>query len=243
MSEHKAMLIGAGEMAELAATHLVNAGIKEICVVNRTYERAVTLAAQYKGLALPFNELFARLAEVDIVISSTGSTEPILRAKDMGELMHQRKNRPMFFIDIAVPRDIDPDVNALDNIFLYDIDDLKEVVEVNLSQRQEEAVKAQAIVEEEAEAFIHWNRSLCLQPTITDLISRTDKITQTEWERAIRHLSLDSETQKALQYMLSAIVKKYNHAPITFLKKRFVENSNDMEFIAQFRRMFKLDEE
>ena len=127
----KAMLIGAGEMAELAAAHLVNAGIASIRVTNRTYERAVQLASRFNGEAAPFDLLLEHLAEVDIVISSTGAHEPIIRAADMKKVLKERKHRPMFFIDIAVPRDIDPDVNSLDNIYLYDIDDLKEVVEEN----------------------------------------------------------------------------------------------------------------
>jgi glutamyl-tRNA reductase len=243
MPAHKAMLIGAGEMAELAATHLVNAGIKSLLVVNRTYERAVTLAAQYKGLPAPFDDLFKHLAEVDIVISSTGSTDAIIQAKDIAPLMHQRKNRPIFFIDIAVPRDIDPDVNALDNIFLYDIDDLQEVVQDNLTQRREEAVKARAIVEEETAGFMRWYQSLRLKPTIVDLIQRTENITRTEWERVARRLNPDAETREILQRMLASIAQKYNHAPITFLKERFAEDNTDLEVIAQIRRLFKLDEE
>ena len=142
MSENRAMLVGAGEMAELAATHLVNAGIKEIMVANRTFQRAEEMARRFNGQPILFEELIRRLPDADIVISSTGATEAVIRAKDVRPVLKARKNRPMFFIDIAVPRDIDPDVNALDNVYLYDIDDLKEVVEENLAQRREEAVKA-----------------------------------------------------------------------------------------------------
>ena len=118
-------------MAELAATHLLNNGIKKIYVANRTFERGKLLAEQFNGEAIPFADLFSQLEKVDIIISSTGAHEAVIRAKDIRNVLKKRKNRPMFFIDIAVPRDIDPDVNGLDNVYLYDIDDLKEVVEEN----------------------------------------------------------------------------------------------------------------
>jgi glutamyl-tRNA reductase len=139
LSNHHALLIGAGEMAELAATHLLSAGVRDITVVNRTMERGRELAEQFKGRAMPFEDLYQTLLETDIVISSTGSPTAIIRAKDMKEVLRKRRHKPIFFIDIAVPRDIDPDVNALDNVYLYDIDDLNEVVEENLAGRRQEA--------------------------------------------------------------------------------------------------------
>ena len=148
MGQYQAMLIGAGEMAELAATHLIQAGISNVKVANRTYQRAKELAAEFKGEAVPFEHLFEHLADVDIIISSTGSPEAIIRARDIKDVLKRRKYRPMFFIDIAVPRDIDPDVNNVDNVYLYDIDDLKEVVEENLAHRRVEAEKAQGILAE-----------------------------------------------------------------------------------------------
>ena len=249
MSAYRAMLIGAGEMAELAATHLINAGIKSVWVANRTHERAAELAARWdsesggrcEGRAVPFSELFEQLHEVDIVISSTGAPEAIISARDMGAVMRKRRNRPMFFIDIAVPRDIDPDVNGLDNIYLYDIDDLKEVVEENLAQRQEEAVKARAIVEEEAEAFLRWQGSLGLQPTIIELIRRTEQIAGEELNRTLRKLDVDEETEQALRAMLRSIAKKLNHKPITFLKRRHEEEEAGMEYLGIVRRIFDLD--
>ncbi|MDE5879942.1 MAG: glutamyl-tRNA reductase, partial [Desulfovibrio sp.] len=153
MPEHRALLVGAGEMAELAAMHLLQAGVDEIVVVNRTRERAVELARRFHGRAAGFDELGARIAEADIIITSTGSPEPVIRARDLRAVLKTRKNRPMFFIDIAVPRDIDPDVNGLDNVYLYDIDDLREVVEENLAGRREEAAKAEAILDEEVDLF------------------------------------------------------------------------------------------
>lgn len=242
MSNYKAMLIGAGEMAELAATHLMNSGIKSVWVANRTHDRAIELASQYQGLAVPFEHLFSQLHEVDIVISSTGSPEAIIRAKDLKGVMKKRKNRPMFFIDIAVPRDIDPDVNGLDNIYLYDIDDLKEVVEENLAQRREEAVKAHAIVNEESSIFCKWLDSLSLQPTIVDLIRRSEGIVNEELLRSRKRLNLDEEGEKALNAMLCSIVRKLNHEPIDFLKRRFDEEAGS-EYLGIVRRLFNLDKE
>ncbi len=245
MSEYRAMLIGAGEMAELAATHLMNAGIKSVWVSNRTYARAVELAAEYKGLAVPFENLSDALADVDIVISSTGSPEPIICAKDMRMVLKKRKNRPMFFIDIAVPRDIDPDVNNLDNVYLYDIDDLKEVVEENLAQRRDEAIKARSIVADEALSFCRWLDALDLQPTIVALLDRSKTIAEEEFERTLKRVGpLGAETEDALRTMLAAILKKLNHAPLDFIKRRAGEGGHGHEaqdVLALIRRIFDLD--
>lgn len=249
MSETHAMLIGAGEMAELAATHLVNAGIASVRVCNRTFERAVQLAEQYHGEAVSFDNLAEHLAKVDIVISSTGAHEPIIHAKEMREVLKKRKNKPMFFIDIAVPRDIDPDVNSLDNIYLYDIDDLKEVVEENLATRREEASRAGLIVAEETEVFCSWLRSLDLQPTIVDLIRRGERIARDELDRTMKRLGpLPDGSREVLEAMLASVIKKYSHEPITYLKRHCAESGFDREEIERkhinlVRRIFNLDEE
>ena len=244
MRQTHAMLIGAGEMAELAATHLVNAGIASIRVANRTHERAVQLAGQYGGEAVPFDDLAGHLAQVDIVISSTGAHEPIIRARDMREVLRKRRNKPMFFIDIAVPRDIDPDVNGLDNIYLYDIDDLKEVVEENLAGRREEAARARVIVAEETGIFCHWLKSLDLQPTIVDLIRKGENIAQAELDRSLKRLGpLPDGSREVLTAMLSSVVKKLNHEPIMFLKRHRAEDEADERRISLVRRIFNLDSE
>ncbi|MDD4951866.1 MAG: glutamyl-tRNA reductase, partial [Desulfovibrionaceae bacterium] len=197
LSGRTAMLIGAGEMAELAATHLMGHGTEKLLIVNRTLSRARELAKAMRGRALPFEELTLHLAEADIVISSTGSPTAIIRARDIKSVLRTRKNRPMFFIDIAVPRDIDPDVNSLDNVYLYDIDDLKEVVDENLAQRQGEALKARTIVEAETRSFDVWLRSLSLGPTITDLLGRGDELARKELARTLRRLGpVDEDTRR-----------------------------------------------
>ncbi|MFV0420696.1 glutamyl-tRNA reductase [Oleidesulfovibrio sp.] len=244
MSQYKAMLIGAGEMAELAAAHLINCGIDKIYVANRTFERGLELAKQFNGEAILFDELFTRLADADIIISSTGAHQAIIRAKDIKDILKRRKNRPMFFIDIAVPRDIDPDVNNLDNIYLYDIDDLKEVVEENLSHRREEAAKAKAIVRAETEVFSRWLRALDLQPTIVDMYSRSSDIAQEELQKTLRRIGpVDDNTRMALEAMLNSVVKKIHHEPICFLKRRYEEEDSGQRYIDFARRMFNLDNE
>lgn len=236
---HKAMLIGAGEMAELAATHLMNAGVKSVWVANRTYQKAIELAEHYNGLAVPFEQLFEQLPEVDIVISSTGAPTAFIRAKDMHEVMKRRKNKPMFFIDIAVPRNIAPDVNSLDNIYLYDIDDLKEVVETNLAQRRNEAVKAMGIVDSETDEFLAWMASLDLQPAIVELVRRTEGILHQELNKTLRRLNPDEATRSALEAMVAAMAKKLDHEPITFIKQAFHEGDG-AHSVGVVRRVFDL---
>lgn len=242
MHSQSAMLVGAGEMAELAATHLLQAGIREILVANRTLERGQQLAAQFRGQAIPFERLVEHLARVDIIITSTGSVEPVIRARDIRAVLKARKNRPMFFIDIAVPRDIDPDVNGLDNVYLYDIDDLKEVVEENLATRRDEAAKAAAIVDEEVDAFAQWLDSLSIQPTIVDLINRAESLAQAELARTLKRLGpLDESARQALEAMLHSLIRKFNHAPIMFLKGDESGHEQGPARISLIRRIFDLE--
>ncbi|WP_165174697.1 glutamyl-tRNA reductase [Desulfovibrio sp. ZJ369] len=242
MHPHKALLVGAGEMAELAATHLLQAGIDEILVANRTLARGEELAAQFRGRAVAFERLTEHLTEVDIIITSTGSPEPIIRARDIRAVLRARKNRPMFFIDIAVPRDIDPDVNGLDNVYLYDIDDLKEVVEENLANRRDEAAKAVEIVNEEVDFFAQWLNSLDAQPTIVDLIRRGERMAQEELARTLKRLGpLSDEQREALSAMTNALVRKMNHDPIMFLKGGGMAQEGSAPRISIVRRIFNLD--
>lgn len=244
MHERSALLVGAGEMAELAATHLLQAGIKRILVANRTLARGQELAQQMGGEAIAFEHLFERLTEVDIVITSTGSPEAVIRAKDIREVLRRRKQRPMFFIDIAVPRDIDPDVNGLDNVYLYDIDDLKEVVEENLANRRDEAVKAANIVEEEVATFARWIKSLDAQPTIVDIIQRGERIAAEEVARTLKHLGgaeVDDHTREALERMAASLVRKLNHDPIAFIQRGCMCEEGATPRISMARRIFNLD--
>jgi glutamyl-tRNA reductase len=243
LSGKTALLIGAGEMAELAATHLLSNGIERLLIANRTLSRAQDLAKTMRGEAVAFDQLFERLPEADIVISSTGSPTAIIRARDMKGVLKARKHAPMFFIDIAVPRDIDPDINSLDNVYLYDIDDLKEVVEGNLAQRREEAVKAQDIVAAETETFARWLKSLDLQPTIVDLLSRAEDIGRRELARTLRRIGpVDEDTRKALETLVLSVGRKILHDPVCYLKRRGQEETAE-RFLDQTRRLFNLDSE
>ena len=242
MSCIHAMLIGAGEMAELAASNLLNGGVQSLTVVNRTFERAQELADRFGSTAAPFETLFDTLANVDIIISSTASSEPIINAKDMRSVLKKRKNRPMFFIDIAVPRDIDPDVNELDNIYLYDIDDLKDIVEENYANRKQEAIKAEAIVRTETRNFMLWLDRLDLQPTIVEIINRGEAIAQTELQKTLKKIGpVSDDVNRAIAAMLTSVVKKMNHAPIEFLKRDMTCPDTVMMNVCYVRRVFELD--
>lgn len=243
----KAMLVGAGEMAELAATHLLATGVDEILVANRTLSRGQELAQQFgtQARAVCFEDMFDHLPEVDIIISSTGATRTVVQAREVKTILKKRKNRPMFFIDIAVPRDIDPDVNQLDNVYLYDIDDLKEVVEENIAQRQDEAERAREIIEEEVDKFQLWLRSLELNPTIVDLFDQAESLAQKEIRRTLKNLGDQAtpEVEHALETMAHSLSKKLLHQPVTFLKRRAREEESAQEFISLTRRLFNLDNE
>lgn len=244
LGNQTAMLVGAGEMAELAATHLLSAGVKRMLIANRTHARGCELAARIQGEAVPFSDLFERMVEADIVISSTGATQTIIRKRDIQGIMKKRRGRPMFFIDIAVPRDVAPDVNTLDNVFLYDIDDLKDVVEENQAQRKSEADKGRIIVQEETEKFAVWMRSLDLKPTILDLLSHGESLARKELKKTLRRLgpkAEDPEIAQALETLVSSLAHKLYHQPLDFLKRRAQEEDAGPRYIDITRRMFNLD--
>ena len=176
-------VMGAGKMSELAAKHLLRSGAGQILVTNRTYERAAELAAAFHGTAVPFENLFDQLSQADIVISSTGLPEPIISKQQVEKLLSARKNRPIFFVDIAVPRDVDPAVNELDNVFVYDIDDLGQVVEANKKQREREAVWAEEIIQTEVQKTLKRLASREVVPTIVALEDRLNHIRAAEMER------------------------------------------------------------
>ena len=244
MPQHEALLIGAGEMAELAAMHLIQAGIRRVLVANRTLERARELAERIGGEAIAFDAIFEVMPRTDIVISSTGSPEAVIHADNVRDVLRRRRNRPMFLIDIAMPRDIDPAVNNLDNIYLYDIDDLKEVVEENQAQRRAEALKARRIVEEETEIFTDWLQSLALQHTIVELVKRGEDIMREELALTCRRLgNVDEKTREALEIMASSLVRRFNHAPIDYLKRGFAEarkHDREIRSIDTIRQVFQL---
>ncbi|HTY76352.1 MAG TPA: glutamyl-tRNA reductase [Candidatus Bathyarchaeia archaeon] len=213
------LLVGAGEMGELAARHLQDQGTLPVYVANRTASRAQELARELSGTAVPFEELFAVMAQVDIVITSTGATEPIVTAPDVARAVHGRRGRPLFFIDIAVPRNVAPDVNDLDDVFVYDVDDLRSVVEANLRERMREAQRAEALVAREVVKFSDRLRSLEVVPTIVSLREKLEEIRQAELARALGRLpGADPATRQALEALSQGIVNKVLHAPTVKLR-------------------------
>ncbi len=219
LSGKSILVIGAGKMSELAAKHLLRAGASAIFVSNRNYDRAQELAEVFQGTAIPFEKLFEYINRADIVISSTAAPHFVVRKADAERLLAARKNRPIFFVDIAVPRDIDPAVNELDNAFVYDIDDLEQVIEANRKQRQREAVFAEEIVEREAQRMMSRLASRDVTPTIVALEQRLSRIREAETERFRARLStLGPEQREAVDALTRGMVNKILHGPITELK-------------------------
>lgn len=215
----KVMLVGAGEMAELAAEHLVGQGVAEVIVANRTLQRAINLARCYNGRAVSLEELLDQLQQVDIIISSTGAPDLILFKEDVRSVMRERRNRPLFFIDIAVPRDLDPAINDLDNVYLYDIDDLHSVVELNKSERDKEAVKAQRIIAEEKLKFGKWLANMESTPTIVQLRARIEQQICFEVEKTMGRLGdMDEQERQRLEKMIAAITGKIAYPALHYLK-------------------------
>ncbi|HUR37336.1 MAG TPA: glutamyl-tRNA reductase [Terriglobales bacterium] len=213
-------LVGAGKMSELAARHLMAHGAGTIFVANRTHDRAVELARRFHGKAMLFEGLYETAAEADIIISSTGSPVPIFR-REHGELfLHRRKNKPMFFIDIAVPRDVDAEMNRVDGIFVYDIDDLQSVIGGNLEHRHAEAARAESIIEAEVERFEERISTREVVPMIVSLQSHLENIRQAEIDKVRSRLGkLSAEQELAIDAMTKGIMNKVLHTPITALKE------------------------
>jgi glutamyl-tRNA reductase len=242
LDDKKVLLIGAGEMAELAAEHLLGQGVKAITVANRTLSRAVDLAKRFNGSACSLDELAAQLESVDIIVSSTGSTELIIKSDDVKPLMRIRRNRPLFFIDIAVPRDLDPQLNEIENVFLYDIDDLSQVVEMNRSEREKEAAKAERIVEEETLKFGKWQEGLTITPTITALRKKADDICASELSRTLARMDLSDDDQARVEKLAQAITAKMLHHPVKFLKSESCRKGDDSK-IDMVRTVFGLEDD
>jgi glutamyl-tRNA reductase len=213
-------LVGAGKMSELAARHLVQQGAGAILVSNRTEERARALAGQFNGRVIRFDQLYETASEADIIISSTGAPMPIFRREHGQAFLHARKNRPMFFIDIAVPRDVDPEMNKLDGIFVYDIDDLQQVAASHMEERSREAVDAEMIVAAEVERFHQRQRTVSAAPAIVALQRKAEEIRQGEIQRLHARLGTLSEEQlAAVEALTRGLVNKFLHPPMQALKQ------------------------
>jgi glutamyl-tRNA reductase len=234
-------LVGAGKMSELAARHLLAHGAESIFVSNRTYDRAIRLAHQFNGQAIEFSRLHDTCDRGDIVITSTGSPHAIFRREHGEMFLSRRKNRPMFFIDIAVPRDVDPEMNKLDGIFVYDIDDLQQAVASHIADREKEAQLADSIINIEVERFHARLQTLEVVPTIVSLQDHLETIRQAEIDRVRGRLGpLSPEQELAVDALTRGIVNKIMHTPISTLKTAARE-SEATTIIEVVRRLFNLE--
>jgi glutamyl-tRNA reductase len=241
LEDKTAMLIGAGTMSELAARHLIAHGVANMIVTNRTFDRAVELARDFRGTPVPFNDFRRYLPMADVVIGSTGADHFVLTPSLVEEALRERKYRPMFLIDMSVPRTFDPGINELENVYLYDIDDLGGVAEVNRDERGREAEKAEAIVEEEVETFGKWLAGLDAVPTIVALRQKIEAIRKAELEKTLATFhELTPRERESLEAMTAAIVNKILHSPITHLKQH--DRRRETFYLAAARQLFDIEE-
>jgi glutamyl-tRNA reductase len=236
----KILIVGAGKMSELAARHLMQHGADSITVANRTYDRAVRLAEQFLGQAIRFEELHARAHEADIIITSTGSAEQIIGVQQAQQILQRRKGRPVFLIDIAVPRDVDPKVNQLEGMFLYDIDDLQQVAASHLVDRGREAARAEAIIVEETERFRRRIRTIDIAPVLVDVQGTAEELRQAELHRQRQLLqSLTPKQQEAVDALTRGLMNKFLHMPLEALKA--AARDEDAAALDTIRGMFEKD--
>ena len=220
LAGRRILLLGAGKVADLTAANLISRGVGEIVVANRSPERADALARRFGGRAVGLDAVEEELEQADVVVASTSSQGVVLSAQQVGRAMRRRRGRPVFFIDVAVPRDLDPALNQLDGCYLYDIDDLERVVAESVAGRREEAVRAEAIVSEEADGFRAWQLSLDVVPAIASLRAKAESIRRAELERVESRLaSLSPSQRRAVEALTSQIVAKLLHQPTVRMKE------------------------
>lgn len=233
------MLIGAGEMAELAARHLINNGVKDVYVTNRTTARAEELAQEFRGKVILFDNFTLELRYADIVICSTGASDYVLNKEQMHVIMKERKQRPMFIIDISVPRNIDPEINDLDNVYLYDVDNLQGIVDTNVQERAREADKAEQIVDEEIGSFLKWTSSLSATPTIVALRNMAEDIRKAELEKTLTKMGpMEEKKIRSIESLTASIVNKIIHPPTSALKS---EEENKEQMLDIVQKLFNLE--
>ena len=236
-------IIGAGEMSELTAKHLIANGVSKVIVANRTFERAVKIAEKFKGTPVAYEDDLNFLIDADIVISSTDAPHYLIERKPLAEIMRKRKHRYMFLIDIAVPRDIEPDVSKINHAFLYNIDDLEAVVASNLKDRQQEAVRAEQIVSEEAKRFHDQLQILEVNPTIKALHQQFQEIAECELKACLSKATLSDTQEDAVASMTQAIVKKLLHHPVQNLRHAVNDgNADHGQYVQAIQELFALGE-
>jgi glutamyl-tRNA reductase len=236
------MIVGAGKMSELAARHLRRSGAAHVFVTNRTHERAVEMAKLFQGTPVEYTRFVSMLPEVDIVIASSGAPHYILRKEDMQRVISARRNKPMFLIDIAVPRNIEPSVNEIDNVFLYDIDDLQEVVNANLRERMKEADHAEALVAEEVERMMARLKVAEVTPLIVGLQDQLEHIRAAEMEKTRRKFGpFTPQQEEAMEALTRAIINKVAHGPISELRNH-AGHPEGAHVVAAIRKAFHLQD-
>lgn len=239
--DKSAMLIGAGEMGELAARQLVAAGVGGLMVTNRTFDRAVDIAREFGGTPVPFDRFERYLPMADIVIGATAAAGYVLTKDSVQTALRERKGKPIFCIDVSVPRNFDPQINHVDNVYLYDVDDLSEVAEENLEARAKEADKAEKIVLSEVESFWRWFSQLDVVPTIVAVRDKVERIRMAELARALHLVGpLSDDQRQVLEQMTVSIVNKILHSPITRLKQH--DRREELFFVDAVRGLFGLNE-
>jgi len=240
LANRKVLLVGAGKMSELAARHLRRSGASNIYVTNRTRERADTMAKLFDGKVIDYDKFQQTLPEVDIVITSSGAPHYIILRDEMKRVIDKRRNRPMFLIDIAVPRNIEPAVNQLDNVFLYDIDDLEKVIQTNLKGRLKEAEQAEEIIAEEVERLVLRLKTREVTPTIVGLQAHLEEIRHAELQRMRGKLgALSPQQEEAIEALTKGIMNKIAHGPITELRKH-AGNPDGLFIVDVIRNIFRL---
>jgi glutamyl-tRNA reductase len=239
LADKTVMLVGAGKMSQLVARHLKARGTGDIIVTTRTFDKAVALAREFNGTPIPFERMAEFLKLADIVIGSAGAADYLVGSSVVQEVLRARKQRPMFFVDMAVPRNFDPAINDLDNVYLYDMDDLARTKADNADEREREAVRAEAIVEGEVDRFARWLGGLEVVPTIVALRDKIEAIRRSELEKALASLQDQAPRHRAtLDALTSSIVNKILHAPLASLKR---EAADEPELAASVRRLFDLE--
>jgi glutamyl-tRNA reductase len=247
LKDKTVMIIGASKMGELAAKHLKRNGVASVLVTNRTFERAVEAARLFEGAAIPFEHFTDHMVHADIIISSTGAPHFVITKTLAEQVMHKRKNKPMFFIDIAVPRDVEPSVNDIDSAYLYDIDDLQQVIDANLKERMKEAGRAEEIVDSEVESFCTRMQSREIVPTIVQLKDSVEKLRREEIERhrkILRDMNPDQQaiTLAAIDQVTQSFANKILHHPIAHLKET-AHKSEGSEVVDLVRKIFNVKSE
>jgi glutamyl-tRNA reductase len=236
------LILGAGKMSDLATVNLISRGVESVFVANRSLERAERLASRFGGRAVGLEEVEAELEHADVVVASTSARDFVLSADQVAGAMAKRRGRPIFFVDIAVPRDIDPAVNEIEGCYLYDVDDLERVVEESVAGRREEAVRAEAIVSEEAQRFRDWQLSLDVVPAIASLRALAESIREDELARAEGRLgSLSPSQRRAVESLTAQIVNKLLHPP-TVRMKEAAAAADGVLYADAIRHLFALEE-